>query len=386
MISGAIIGGDGAYAGGVLYGDGCDGRLAGFLLDGYRVQEQLVAQLDASLSAIGRGAGGGALAVDASGRVVEVSPVPDERAFPTLLSEAGCFADLPGLEPLASVVPYDLSSPLFSDGSDKRRFIALPVGEVIAVAADGSLDFPVGTVLLKVFSYGVPVETRVMVRRDDGWEGHSYRWNEEATDAHLLDASEEVMVEVELPGGRAVATHLFPDRQGCAICHGFRPQTHLGPRIDQFARRVELSSGPVDQLEAFAEVGLFGDAPLPDIPPMPNPLDETQPLDLRARAYLHSNCGHCHRPDGWVPPDLSMDLRYDVALSETDACDVPADYSLRPIDRIEPGDPDGSLIYVRMRTEGVDRMPPLGVSLIDDAGSGVVGEWIAAMTGCESRR
>ena len=29
-----------------------------------------------------------------------------------------------------------------------------------------------------------------------------------------------------------------------------------------------------------------------------------------ARAYLHGNCGHCHRPGGWTPPDLDMDLLF----------------------------------------------------------------------------
>ncbi|NIS37296.1 MAG: hypothetical protein GWN73_42785, partial [Actinobacteria bacterium] len=383
MTVGAVIGGDGALAGGVLYGDGCTGRLSGFLLDGYRVHAQVVAELAEPVGAVGRGPRGGALVADADGRVFEVVPRPDAREFPMLLSDAECFEDLPTLSPRASVVPYELNAPLFTDGSDKRRFIALPPGEHVAVLSDGALDFPIGTVLLKVFSYGTPVETRVFVRRPDGWEAHTYRWNEAATDAVLLDATEEVMVEVELPEGRAVATHLFPDRQGCAICHGFRPQSHLGPRIDQLARTVELPDGTADQLAAFEEIGLFGDAALPPVAPMADPLDAGRPLELRARAYLHSNCGHCHRPDGWVPPDLSMDLRYGTDLADTDTCDVPADYSLRPIDRIEPGDPDASLVYVRMTADGVDRMPPLGTSLVDAAGSGVVAEWIRSLSGCE---
>ncbi len=383
MTAGAIIAGEGAFAGGLLYGDACGTGLAGFLLGGYRTQEQVVGELDAQLRAIGRGGAGGSLVVDARGEVFEVRPIPDAAPFPTMLSQAGCFADLPGLVPVDSVVPYALNAPLWTDSADKHRFIALPPGETIAVAADGSLDFPVGSVLLKVFAYGAPVETRVLVRRTDGWEAHSYRWNEEATDAHLLDASEEVMVEVDLPTGRATATHLFPDRQACAICHGFRPQSPLGPRLDQLTRRVHLPSGDADQLRAFTDIGLFGASALPELPPIADPLDESQPLEARARAYLHTNCGHCHRPDGWVPPGLTMDLRYDTPFSEMQVCNVPADFAPRPMDRLEPGDPDASRIYVRMTDDGVDRMPPLGTSLVDDAGSDVVRDFISSLTGCD---
>jgi uncharacterized repeat protein (TIGR03806 family) len=385
MVVGAPVGpaSDDAFEGGVFYGDGCSPSLFGFLLDGYRVHPQVISLLDAPIATIGRGAGGGALVVDTTGRIVELAAVPDRAAFPTVLSDAGCFADLRTLRPVPSVVPYDLNAPLFSDGSDKHRFVAIPAGSAIGVAPDGAFDFPVGTVLLKVFAYGRPVETRVLVRRDDGWEAHTYRWNDEGTDAFLLSESEDLEVEVDLPSGRATATHLFPDRSGCAICHGFRPQSPIGPRLDQLDRAVTLESGDADQLRAFTDIGLFGGAPLPEMRPMPDPLDTTAPLDARARAYLHTNCGHCHRPAGWVPPGLAMDLRFDVPFRETATCDVPSDYSLSPIDRIEPGDPSASLLYRRMTTDGVERMPPLGVSLVDDAGSSVVRAFIEGMTGCE---
>jgi len=384
MIAGAVIGpAGGAYAAGVFYGDGCGTTLSGFLFGGYRVHAQVVGELAAPLAAIGRGAAGGALAVDAAGSVVEVTARPDPNVFPVSLRDAGCFADLPSVIPLDSVVPYDLNAPLFTDGSYKQRFIAIPAGTAIAATADGSLEFPVGSVLLKVFSYGRPLETRVLVLREDGWEAHTYRYNDDASDALLLDGSDEAIVDVELPSGPATATHLFPDRQGCAICHGFRPQEPLGPRLDQLERQVELVSGPADQLEAMDAIGLFGAGGLPDVAPMPDPLDASVSLEMRARAYLHTNCGHCHQPGGWVPADLAMDLRFGTAFGETATCDIPSDYAPSPIDRLEPGDPDQSLIYLRMTSVGVERMPPLGTSLLDTEGSAVVRDWITSLASCE---
>jgi hypothetical protein len=54
-------------------------------------------------------------------------------------------------------------------------------------------EFPVGAVLVKTFYYEnvIPgnisknVETRLLIRKSDGWKAYTYVWNESQTDALL---------------------------------------------------------------------------------------------------------------------------------------------------------------------------------------------------------
>src|SRR6185295_7690867 len=83
-----------------------------------------------------------------------------------LLSATGCVDPKDPKRPAAGLIPYDVNSPLWSDGADKQRFVALPDGALIHVKDcthepasckskaeggstndDGHFEFPVGTVL-----------------------------------------------------------------------------------------------------------------------------------------------------------------------------------------------------------------------------------------------
>ena len=93
--------------------------------------------------------------------------------------------------------------------------------------------------------------------------------------------------------------------------------------------------------------------------------------EARARAYLHANCGHCHRPGGWTPPDLDMDLRWTTPTPEANLCGVPPQYSSTfPADhRVAPGDPSDSLVWLRLSSRGPWQMPPFATSVPDPADS-----------------
>ena len=104
----------------------------------------------------------------------------------SIFSATGCF-EAAGA-PAAGLIPYELNVPFWSDGAHKRRWLAVPDGETIEVAADGDLIFPVGSVLAKEFTLGEQrVETRLLVRHDDGaWAGYTYRWDPAQRDATLV--------------------------------------------------------------------------------------------------------------------------------------------------------------------------------------------------------
>lgn len=93
---------------------------------------------------------------------------------PKLLSEYGFFDDLRAQKPADAVTPFDIATPLYSDGAVKRRFVYLPAGKPTAYSPDEAFAFPVGAALIKTFAfpadYRAPeqnirlVETRVLLR------------------------------------------------------------------------------------------------------------------------------------------------------------------------------------------------------------------------------
>ncbi|MCB1204305.1 MAG: PQQ-dependent sugar dehydrogenase, partial [Verrucomicrobiae bacterium] len=138
---------------------------------------------------------------------------------PALLSETGAFADLETLEVAPGLIPYEPIQSLWSDGAEKRRWIAIPndgtpntPSERITYSQSNEWIFPVGTVLVKHFELEAKrLETRFLVRGSDGeWFGFTYRWNEDQLDAVLLPG-EVPVVSIESIGGESVEWR-FPSR------------------------------------------------------------------------------------------------------------------------------------------------------------------------------
>ena len=96
------------------------------------------------------------------------------------LSEYNFFTGrLADLRPVASVIPYDINMTLFSNYAEKLRFIKMPDGMQAGYTAEGALEFPVGTVIIKNFYYENDfrkpgqgrriLETRLLVHEEKGW-------------------------------------------------------------------------------------------------------------------------------------------------------------------------------------------------------------------------
>jgi uncharacterized repeat protein (TIGR03806 family) len=318
---------------------------------------------------------------------------PDGSAPASQLVDTGCVDPSDPRQPASSAVTYELNSPLWSDSADKQRAFILPPGEKIHVrnctttpadcpagnADDGRWDFPIGTVMVKIFMFdGKLVETRLLMHTSTmndsptgDWVGYSYQWNAEQTEATLVPSDRvEVMFDT---GARVVPWH-YPSRSDCLDCHTLQSGSTLGPETAQMNRTV----GGKNQLDTFSALGLFETAPVA-IAPLATPSDETATVEHRARSYLHANCAFCHRPDGLYN---RFDLRYDVLLKDTRACNV--DGIQGPIgtststNLLEPGVAADSLIWQSMDQSDPDngRMPQIGSYAIDDAAQMLVSQWI----------
>jgi putative heme-binding domain-containing protein len=117
-----------------------------------------------------------------------------------------------------------------------------------------------------------------------------------------------------------------------------------------------------------------------------DPADTAQPLEARARGYLHANCGHCHFEHGGGT--VALRLQFSVSNADMKAIDVrPArgDFGLPDAYIIKPGEPWASTLYYRMAKFGRDRMPHIGSERPDEAGLQLVEEWITGMAGAPGK-
>lgn len=301
---------------------------------------------------------------------------------PVRLSTTGC---VDGTAPAAEFVPYEVNAALWTDGAGKARYISTPLDAPITVADDGRWTLPVGTVLLKHFAgpsdsdrADAVLETRFMARTPEGWLFRTYRWDDDGADATLVRDG----TTVPLVTGDGPMAYVVPDETQCGYCHAATAEEVLGPRPGQLDRDVQYASGVASQLDVFVALGVLDDPSAAD--PWPDPFDETAPLEPRARAWLAANCGHCHQPGGWRPPELTLDLQFETSFADTNTCGERLQYTSHvPGEvRIEPGDPDASNLWLRMTEHGLGRMPSLATNRPDPRGIALVRAWIQSMDGC----
>lgn len=145
------------------------------------------------------------------------APLVSHKPLPGLLSQTGAFRDTVQLAAADGLVPYEVNTPLFSDNTVKRRWIAVPnagpAPDKIKFKATGEWSFPAGTVFVKHFDLGVDetnpqattrLETRFLVRDPLGSVyGVTYKWRPDQRDADLLDhaLTENLTITLAKPMG-----------------------------------------------------------------------------------------------------------------------------------------------------------------------------------------
>ena len=324
------------------------------------------------------------------------------------------------------VVPYDLNTPLFTDYAQKLRTIWMPKGQAAAYKPDVTFDFPVGTIISKTFYYPKEagntkavlatydtsrnggdkldlanvrlIETRLLVRRADGWTALPYVWNAEQTDAVLSRTGDQVPLEVvHEDKSRKPLTYVVPNVNQCASCHvadvksrQFQP---IGPKARHMNRDYAYDGVTVNQLDYLARIGYLTGVPANAASAAPhnaNWRDTSQSLDSRARAYLDINCAHCHNDKGAANTTalhLNMGAPADLHLG---LCKPPVAAGAGTGGHgygIAPGKPDESIMVYRLSSaETGVMMPELGRGSVHAEGVALIREWIGAMKqGCDTR-
>jgi uncharacterized repeat protein (TIGR03806 family) len=310
---------------------------------------------------------------------------PQDRDQPIpMLSATGCVDPQHPLRPAPDLLFYEVSSPLWSDGADKQRWVFVPPGKQVTVMDDdgGQFQFPDGAVLMKHFSIaGKRIETRLITRSAGGWGTYSYRWNDQQTEAVVV-GSDEGAVAREVPGPNGSQIWTYPARSDCTKCHTDEAGFQLGLTLRQLNTTVTYPDGvALNQIDRWQAQGLFATPPaLPYPAPLPLPTGAQGSLEQRARSYLHANCANCHRPDS---QNALMDLRWTTAFADTDTCNAlpsKGNLGVAGARRIVPGQPAQSLVSLRMHTlQERFRMPQIGTAVLDQQGAKVVDDWIASL-------
>lgn len=317
----------------------------------------------------------------------------EDRELPEKLSDLHLFDGQH--RPLAGALTYDLNTPLFSDYTLKDRFIKLPMGGSMAYRGDEqTLEFPTGTIIAKTFSYPNDqrhpeqgkrlLETRILRKEGDAWQGVSYAWNEEQTEAYLkLAGMNQPSKWIHFDGSEHTNAYIVPNANQCKGCHGNNNEP-IGPKPRNLLKSPEAREatnwlanwqqlGLIKQLTSTSAVQIL---PTWDVP-------GTGTLDQRARAWLDTNCAHCHNPTG-PARQSGLDLRFtqdDPAKRGVMKMPVAAGRgSGGRLYDIVPGKPDESVLIFRLEsTEPGIMMPELPRRLVDAEGVKLIREWISSL-------
>src|SRR5439155_22910515 len=164
------------------------------------------------------------------------------------------------------------------------------------------------------------------------WHAYTFAWRDDHSDADLVptDGGEKEVRGLATASHPAARVWQFHSRSQCMSCHSSWSEYALAFQPEQLNR-----PGPDgrNQLVVFSELGHIRRAgkdgkPLPPFDDasaarerkLADPADAGQPLEARARAYLHANCGHCHSNGGGGAVDLR--LQFPVAVAQMKAVGI----------------------------------------------------------------
>ena len=317
-------------------------------------------------------------------------PVNGAFSYPPVLSATGAFSNVSTLTPATGLIPYNVNSPLWSDGAVKTRWMALPndgppytSDEQINFLPVGEWTFPNGTVFVKHFELTVNeitgekkrLETRLLVRNSVGTVyGVTYKWRPDNTDADLLPGSsglDEDIPIVTSTGATRIQKWTYPSRGQCVVCHNTFASFVLGVKTHQLNGNFTYpSTGRTDnQIRTFAHLGLLN--PTPNEADIPNFLksvavtNTTVPIQHRMRSWIDANCSQCHRPGGFGPV---FDARLYTPLQDQNLIDQVVLFR----------DIEGSPMYERDNALDDRKMPPLAKNMVDENAMATLRQWIAS--------
>jgi uncharacterized repeat protein (TIGR03806 family) len=319
-------------------------------------------------------------------------PLVPEGLLP-LLSQTGVFRSLADLTPAPGLVPYDVNTPLWSEGARKRRWLGLPPGDAITFAPTGEWSFPAGTVVVKHFDLAIDETTPALTRRletrllvvDETGNGYgvTYRWRPDGSEPDLLPDGRTETFTIKTAGGTRTQTWSYPTRTDCLACHTPAARFVLGVKTRQLNREYTYAETGItdNQLRTWNYLGMLDppldEARIPTLPRLVPVTDARAWLEQRVRSYLDANCAHCHRPGHTV--QANFDARFETPLAEQGLLSAPTvsdSLGMLAPQVVTPRDLTRSMLYQRLARSDNFRMPQVGRNLPDRDALAVFEQWI----------
>lgn len=306
--------------------------------------------------------------------------------------------DLKNLNPKDKVIPYEPASSLFTDYALKKRFIWMPNGVKASYDADDkSLNFPVGTVLIKNFYYNTIqpnnttkiIETRLMIKKSSGWVFAEYLWNDAQTEADLVTGGDFTSgssknITFKKENNDVITTdYRIPSESECYACH--KLDNHpipIGLKPQNLNVNYNYPNGLKNQLQKLVDEGYLQSYPSSIVSTV-NYKDTSKPLDIRLRSYVDANCAHCHQLNARCDyRALRLNFSQTNNLANLGVCveaDEPVDPSIHKI--IKSENYGESVMNFRLSSvDESDRMPLLGRTVVHDEGVELLHQWINSLS------
>jgi uncharacterized repeat protein (TIGR03806 family) len=337
--------------------------------------------------------------------VVDLTTVPYEK-----LSDYHFFSGaLSEQVPAKNVIPYEPNSSLFTDYAHKKRFVWVPKGVKATYNGDDAiLELPLGSAIIKTFYYDhvLPsnttkiIETRIMIRKADGWIFADYVWNDEQTEAYLdLNGSSKNISWQDENNTTRTIEYRIPNEAQCVVCHKTKQNINgvysqknipIGIKPQNLNRMYSYGNKSVNQLRKWIDLGILeNNFNLPTAANTSvNYNDASQPLEKRVRSYFDINCAHCHTENGhcdYRPMRLSFSetnnnlTNMGVCVNTQDMQDFSPELSKI----VTPRRTDQSMLFHRVNTvDETYRMPIHGRTIIHTEGVALIEAWINSLQDC----
>ena len=142
----------------------------------------------------------------------------------------------------------------------------MPEGVKATYAGDGKiLNFPTGSVLIKTFYYDSIqpnnttqiLETRLMIKKSNGWIFAEYVWNDEQTEAFLdMEGSFKEISWKDENDVIKSTNYRLPSSFECLTCHKSNDLAiPIGPKPQNLNLSYNYADGLKNQLTKWVEMG-----------------------------------------------------------------------------------------------------------------------------------
>ena len=141
----------------------------------------------------------------------------------------------------------------------------MPNNSKFTFESDKVFEFPIGTTLIKTFSYQNTssnletqlLDTRLLIHTKDGWEAVGYIWNDDQTDARLSLVGKTIQTQFSKASGELISVrYRAPNKNQCKECHQLNGvMTPIGPKARNMDLVVQYDFGKLNQLDKWAQLG-----------------------------------------------------------------------------------------------------------------------------------